>query len=172
MITQKELRNIMEYNPDTGIFKMIKKTSRRVSCDDDVGNYARKNHNGKAYLNVCINYKTYSIHRLAFLYMEGSFPKEQIDHINGNGTDNRWCNLRKVSQSENSRNMKLFSTNNSGVTGVSWFKRLSKWRARVKVDYKDITIGYFDNIFDAVCARKNAEVKYGFHRNHGSERSL
>jgi len=112
------------------------------------------------------------IHRLAFLYMEGSFPSDDVDHINGNGTDNRWINLRSVKRVENARNVKLLSSNTSGHAGVGWDVHRNKWRARITVNNKTKHLGRFDRIQEAVDARKHAEIEYDFHPNHGQIRPL
>lgn len=97
-------------------------------------------------------------------------PDEQIDHINHVRTDNRIVNLRKASNTENSRNASIGSNNTSGALGVWFEKRRNAWVAEIKVDRRKIHIGQFDAFEDAVAARKAAEVKYGFHENHGKKR--
>jgi len=101
----------------------------------------------------------------------GHEPKE-IDHINSDGLDNRLINLRNVDHLENGKNQKMKSNNISGVTGVSWNKKRSKWHANIGIKKRKIHIGYFFDKFEAVCARKAAEIKYGFHENHGLSRSV
>jgi len=91
----------------------------------------------------------------------------EVDHINGQRDDNRLENLRLVTRKENMQNAKRYSTNTSGVTGVSWSKSKNKWRAYVMSEYKLISLGYHADWFDAVCARKSADNRYGFHENHG-----
>lgn len=91
----------------------------------------------------------------------------EIDHINGQRDDNRLENLRLVTRKENMQNAKQYSTNTSGVTGVSWSKSKSRWRAYLVSEYKQISLGYYADWFDAVCARKSADNRYGFHENHG-----
>lgn len=71
----------------------------------------------------------YKAHRLAFLYMEGSFPRSDVDHINREPSDNRWANLRRATRSENNRNTRLYRNNTSGMRGVSWDKSKQKWVA-------------------------------------------
>lgn len=97
-------------------------------------------------------------------------PGEEIDHINHVRTDNRIVNLRKASNTENSRNASIGSNNTSGAVGVWFEKRRNSWVAEIKVDRRKIHIGQFENFEDAVAARKAAEVKYGFHENHGKKR--
>ena len=108
---------------------------------------------------IGIGYKMYQISRLAFLYMEGYFPENDVDHINRISTDNRWNNLREVSPQCNSRNCNLSKKNKSKVTGVLWIKRDKKWLADIKINYKKIYIGYFKKKKDAVKARWEAEIK-------------
>lgn len=96
----------------------------------------------------------YLLHRLIMNAKQG----EVVDHINGNTLDNRKSNLRICSVKENTRNHKRYSTNTSGHGGV--YKNRNRWRARIKVDNKLINLGSYENIEDAVKARKEAEKKY------------
>ena len=99
-------------------------------------------------------------------------PVDQVDHIDGNGLNNRWNNLREVSSQENNMNMRLSSNNTSGVTGVCWATRDKRWIANIKVNRKNKCLGYFTDFNEAVAARKAAEIEHGFHCNHGSNRPL
>ena len=83
-----------------------------------------------------------------------------VDHINGNGCDNRKCNLREATRSQNNMNKKLLSNNTSGVTGVYWAKNCNKWRAYITINHKRIDLGVFDIFEEAVTVRKAAEEKY------------
>jgi len=105
-------------------------------------------------------------HRLIWRYKTGKFPKHQIDHIDHNRNNNVFSNLREVSNQDNAKNSSKNKNNTSGTVGVSKGKR-GKWRAHIKVDYKYISLGEHINIEDAIIARKKAEVKYKFHKNHG-----
>ena len=91
----------------------------------------------------------------------------QVDHIDGNRKNNSISNLRVVSNMENHRNMKRSKSNKSGITGVSFHQRDKLWLSSIKVNYKTITLGCYKDFFLACCARKSAEIKYGFHANHG-----
>ena len=108
----------------------------------------------------------YFTHRLAFLYMTGSIPKE-VDHINHVKPDNRWKNLRAANRIINGRNRSMHCDNTSGVTGVYWHKKKGKWQAGIRVNDKRIYLGVFKHLEDATAARKTAEARYGFHPNHG-----
>jgi len=183
MITQEELKKLLSYNPETGVFTWRERDRKLFQCDRSWktwnSRYSEKeaggemnNSSGKKYLSISIFKKPYLSHRLAWLYMSGSFPDNEIDHINGDGRDNRFKNLRDVTRSENLKNARLHSNNSSGVVGVCWNKNAKKWMSHIMVDYNSIHLGYFGDWFEAICTRKSAEVKYGFHPNHGSNRPL
>lgn len=167
MITQEELKNFVNYDPDTGNFTRIVRLSQNMRVGDIAGCKHHKKHNGKTYIKFRIKSKLYSAHRLAFLYMNGAFPSDQVDHINGDSCDNRWINLREVKPLENQRNLKKPKHNTSGTVGVQWHKKFNKWHARIQVMKKNMSLGLFENFEDAVTARKSAELSYGFHKNHG-----
>lgn len=106
-------------------------------------------------------------HRIVWAMTTGSWPKEQIDHINGDKTDNRFANLREATDLQNRRNMKRPHTNKSGVCGVCWHKGDQKWVVQISHAGKRIRLGGFASLSDAASARKAAEIKYGYHPNHG-----
>mgnify|MGYP003706390801 CR=1 FL=1 len=161
-LTAAEARHFLSYNPFTGDLKWKNPRARRVKPGDSAGN---SNPNG--YISVAVKSCSYQAHRLAWLIHYGRWPKHHIDHVNGDTRDNRIRNLREVSHAENCRNQKLHSTNSSGVVGVSWYKPIQKWRARITVNGRDIHLGCFTQKPDAIAARKAADVEYGFHPNHG-----
>lgn len=122
------------------------------------------------YVCVRLHRKTYQAHRIIWDLMHPNDrlkPGEEIDHIDHDRANNRLSNLRKTSRKENSRNLSLARNNTSGVTGVRYDRSRSKWRAEIKVEKRPILLGRFDSFEDAVAARKAAEEKYGFHKNHG-----
>lgn len=122
---------------------------------------------GKGYFCGSIFDKQYSAARIAWLLHTGEWPKNCIDHINGNPLDNRISNLRDVSRLENQRNRKRFSTNTSGVCGV--VKDKDKWRAHITVNGALKSLGLFSDISEAAAARSAAEIEYGYHPNHGRD---
>jgi hypothetical protein len=95
-----------------------------------------------------------------------------IDHINGNGLDNRLANLRGCTHSENHKNVKRSDNNTSGATGVSRSRDKLRWRVRIRIGKKDVNLGEFKNFDDAVKVRRQAEIDNGYHINHGSDRPL
>jgi len=119
------------------------------------------------YREVSILGKSYRSHRLAWLLHYGEEPKNQIDHINGVRDDNRIENLRDTTQAENCKNVKKPKNNTSGCVGVYWKKRDSVWRAAISVNDIQVSLGAFKDKSDAIAARLKAEIKYGFHANHG-----
>ena len=161
-MTQEELKEILEYRPDTGEFFWKVKTSLRV----EVGKRAGYQRGG--YVFIRIKRKLYYAHRLAFLYMTGSWPTHFVDHDNRIRSDNRWSNLKEVSALQNARNASLSKNNTSGTNGVHWDKAKEAWAAVITVERKTKFLGYFDNIPAAASARKIAEQLHGFHPTHGA----
>lgn len=163
MLTYEEAIKLLEYNPITGDLKWHSSGRGRRS-DRIAGNL-----NAAGYLDLRVNgHRAYG-HRMAWLLTYGEWPDGQIDHINGVRDDNRIENLRVVTNKQNHTNMKRHKGNSSSVTGVYWNKRAGKWQAYICVDYKQIYLGVFKYLIDAETARKDAEIKFGFHKNHGRE---
>ena len=155
MITQLELIRLLNYNPNTGLFIWLISTARRIKVGDIAGSL-----NNRGYITIIINGKSYKAHRLAFLYMTGNWPKDQVDHINMIKSDNRWNNLREANTSQNKGNSLKHNDNKSGVKGVYWNKTINKWCAQIGVNSKTIHLGYFDNIEDAKIAYETAAIKH------------
>jgi hypothetical protein len=144
MITQEELKEILDYNPDTGIFtNRVTRNSRAVKGTNlnptNEGNYG----------SVHINKQKYLQHRLAWFYVYGKWPKEQLDHINRIKSDNRISNLRECSPRENSYNTK-------GQNKTSKYKGVSldnnKWKAQIRINGIKTTIGRFNTEIEAAKA--------------------
>ncbi len=122
----------------------------------------------KGYVKFKVDGKDEFAHKLAFIAMGVPVPEGmQVDHINHDRADNRWINLRLVTCSENMKNKSKYKNNVSGVPGVRWADYANRWRAVITIDRKQISLGTFVEFSEAVNARKNAEVLYGFHANHG-----
>ncbi|NWD65774.1 DUF1937 family protein [Pseudomonas sp. IPO3774] len=159
-ISQAKLKELLHYNPVTGVFTWVIGRSRTAA--GSVANTKDR----KGYLKAVIDKKPYYLHRLAFLFMVGEFPPDLVDHINGDRADNRWCNLRPVTYLENARNQKLNSGNLTGVRGVSWDER-SSWKAYAYQNNRQIFLGRFDSLFEAAAARRSFELQHKYHGNHG-----
>ena len=166
MITQETLKKYLRYEPDSGLFIRVAPYGRHAARK--AGEIAGCK-SGSGYLYIRIEGTRHSSHRLAFLYMNGEFPPEYVDHVNHVKDDNRWCNLRLANKVQNSHNQSMYSTNTSGVTGVSWNTRQEKWSAEIMVNGEAIFLGRVTNKAEAIKLRKAAEIKYGFHANHGLE---
>lgn len=171
--TPKDLRKVLRYDPQTGkLFWRERDVSMfRDGYRDAKGNCnnwnARYSGNeacnalSKGYLIGSVFGKRLKAHRVAWAIYYGEWPSHQIDHINGVRNDNRIENLRDVMSSENQKNMKTPSRNTAGHIGV--YAHNGKWRAKIK----NLHIGVFDSIDEAINARKNAQSRFGFHENHG-----
>ena len=164
MITQERLKEVLHYDPNTGIFTWLTSTSNSHKIGDVAGGIT---HSG--YYRISISNKLYYAHRLAWLYMYGELPKGSIDHINRATGDNRIENLRDVDHKINMKNTKRREDNTSGATGVRLHKRSGKWTARIYVNGKEIHLGYYTDKAKAIAKRRMAEVIYGFHANHGRD---
>ena len=129
----------------------------------------KPHHTGYLYVSIKVGEKKHniSLHRMAWTLHNKCKPSGFIDHINHDKSDNRIENLREVTKVQNNRNKSMCKLNTSGNTGVSWHKRDNIWEARIKVDYKQVYLGRFNSKEDAIKAREDAEVLYGFHANHG-----
>jgi HNH endonuclease/AP2 domain len=138
-LTQEELKHRLHYDTETGIFTWIRPRARRCKIGSIAGN---KNHLG--YRLIVVNSIRYLEHRLAFLYITGEWPGEIVDHINGNKSDNRWCNLRNATKSENGYHSRARKSNTSGFKGVYYSRKNRKWVANATINYKTHYLGIFD----------------------------
>lgn len=162
MLTVEMAKELLRYDPETGLLYWRISLSNKGPAGSLAGCITPS-----GYIRIGINNKEYMAHRLVWLIHYGEFPKAELDHINHLGLDNRIENLRNVSHKENGKNQKKRQNNKSGVMGVSWDKRAGKWAANIYDKKKHIYLGIYADWFDAVCARKSAQVKYNFHPNHG-----
>jgi len=165
MINQIELKKIIHYSAETGHFTWLISPSKNVKRGDMAGCIS----NDTLYMKIRINKKQYSAHRLAFLYMTGKWPENQIDHINHIRNDNKWSNLREATSTENNRNQSISKSNKSGFTGVYWSKLERKWKAQIKINNKVIGLGTFIDKEKAILKRQIANILFGFHENHGAK---
>ncbi|MGG8661087.1 HNH endonuclease signature motif containing protein [Streptomyces lividans] len=120
------------------------------------------------YINVRFDGKYYKSHRIVWEMINGDIDDAMfIDHINHNRSDNRIENLRLVTKQWNAMNQSIRFNNKTGVIGVSWVERLSKYVSKIRVNGRDYHLGCFSDIDDAKAARIKAEIEHGFHENHG-----
>lgn len=176
-LTQDYLKECLNFDPSTGIFvwrhRPREHFTTNIAFKAVNSRFAGKiaasaSGQGKTtYTTIGVNGKAYYAHRLAWLYMFGKFPVDQIDHINGDGTCNKIINLREASHSENARNCSLFKTNTSLYNGVYFDSWGNRWRARIGARGREENLGSFKTKFAAVYARHAANLKYEYHKNHG-----
>jgi hypothetical protein len=121
---------------------------------------------GKAYLRLGFAAKHIYAHRIIWVWMTGEQP-QTIDHIDGNGLNNKWDNLRSVTQAENVRNARKHTSTKSGMTGVTFRKESGRWRVRIGINNKVSTVGTFKNLDEAIQARDAAYQFNGYAINHG-----
>lgn len=174
------LRRLLDYDPATGVltwrargtdlFNETEGRSADHACalwnSRYAGTEAFTAADGSGYRSGCILHAHCKAHRAIWAIVTGDWPVDQVDHINGVRTDNRWVNLRAADNQANSRNRKLQSNNKSGRVGVSWDRRDGSWRAYISLDRR-VHLGCFDTFEAAVAARTDAEAKFGYHPNHG-----
>ena len=136
MLTQDELKSLVHYNPDTGLFSWIKKKPQG-RYKENLGWITNK-----GYIEICIAQKRLKAHRWAWFYVHGELP-DQIDHMNGIKDDNKLCNLRVVTNKQNHENRGFQKNNTSGFKGVT--KRGNKFVAQITHNQKNIYIGIFES---------------------------
>lgn len=127
-LTHEILLTTLDYDPISGLFRRVLKPRKgRGKVGDIVGSSVKG-----AYWRIGIGSKTYRAHRLAWFYMTGSWPVEEIDHRDGDGFNNSWSNLRSATTITNKWNMKKPITNTSGYKGVCYNKSRRKWQAMIR----------------------------------------
>jgi hypothetical protein len=122
------------------------------------------------YCRIQIKNKNYLAHRLIWLYVNGELPNS-IDHINGNGIDNRIENLRNVDAFQNMKNCKISKTSKFGIYGVNLCKKTGNYYSTITNRKRRYWLGYSSDFFEACCKRKSAEIVHKFHSNHGRLRN-
>lgn len=180
---QTLLNQLLRYEPETGkLFWLRRDVSlfepkgrpREVAARIWNTRYAGEEaltHRRHGYFTGAIHGVEYMAHRVIWRIMTGDDPEGEIDHINGVRDDNRWCNLRLVSSTENRRNSCVRSDNQSGTVGVSRYARTGKWWAYIVINGTTKHLGLYDDKQEAIRARKKAERVFGFHPNHGRKRA-
>ena len=142
MIDVETVRRLLDYDPATGIFTWKPRGEKR---DWDT-RWSGKQTGTKClgYLVISIYDRPYRAHRLAWLYVHGTWPNGGLDHINRDKADNRIANLRIATDSQNGANARRPRNNKSGFKGVYWFKPMRKWRAQIGINGKMQYLGDFD----------------------------
>ena len=140
-LTQKRLKEVLHYDPETGVFTWVKRTGA-AKAGSSAGCVKGTSATLRYYV-IRVDSALYRAHRLAWLYVTGAYPTGLIDHVDGNGLNNAWANLRECSHAENQQNRVKQANNRSGYLGVSWAKYQSKWQAQITVRGDHRHLGFF-----------------------------
>lgn len=182
-ITPELLLQLLRYEPNTGKLFWLERTAnlfrpgnnKSPTARAQAWNKVNAGNEALAFVNPISGYlhgmvfkRLVYAHRAAYMIALGEVPDE-IDHINGDRTDNRLENLRAVDRKENTKNTRRVAFNTSGASGVHLDKRTAKWIAQINVDGRRRHLGVFLTRDDAVAARKAAETRFGYHPNHGRD---
>lgn len=147
-ITQEQVKSLLHYDMETGVFTRMVRTSNRIKVGDIAGSI-----NVDGYLLIMLHGIRHQAHRLAWLYVYGVWPTNDIDHADGNKTNNRISNLRDSTNSENHQNRRM-------AKGYSFCKAAGKWMATIKVDGKCHYLGVFSAESEARAAYLAAKKIY------------
>jgi len=138
MLTIERLKHLLHYDPDTGVFTHRVPRKRVI-----VGTEAGHIDESTGYRTICIDYKKYYAHRLAYFYVTGVWPSSLIDHRDTDKLNNRFINLRDASRLINQQNVRKAPSNSStGLIGAH--KKRGKWSSKIRVDGKVVQLGTFD----------------------------
>lgn len=161
-LTLERLRQLLLYIPETGKFIWLTSGKGKQA-------FAKAGRINNGYRSIKIDQTVYYAHRLAWLWTHGEWPTGYLDHINLDRSDNRICNLRLATHSQNSFNRKLLSNNKSGFQGVCWIKSAKRWRASIRTNGRRINLGQFRTLEEASAAyRDAAETHFGDFANKHS----
>lgn len=138
-LTYARLREVLHYDPDTGIFTWLIRTANRNRVGGIAGTV-----DPLGYRRIIVDNEAGYGHRLAWLYMTGEWPVVLIDHRDLNNDNNRWDNLREATHGQNKGNVRRYSSNTSGYKGVTLVKKSGRWHAQIAPKGKNINLGYYD----------------------------
>ena len=148
MLTAERLHEVLQYDADSGVFTRIDKRQKKVGTVST-----------KGYLCICVDYRIYKAARLAWLYMTGRWPENQIDHRDNNRLNNAWANLRDVDNTGNQQNRTEHPERSAtGAVGVQ--KLGDRYRAKISVQGKRLHLGMFDTVAAADAAYREAKIKH------------
>ena len=147
-LTAERLRELLHYDPKTGIFTWL--VSRRVVRAGDQAGTVKED----GYLYIKIDQRSHLGHRLAWLYMTGKWPPDQVDHRDLVGSHNWWENLRLADNSQNNANSECRAA--SGIKGVTWVESRKRWQAQITVHGRNIFLGRFSEAGEAAAAYATA----------------
>lgn len=147
-------RELLDYEPATGVFRWRVKPRKGVHVGDRAGGMI-----SLGYRAIRIDGRRYLEHRLAWVWFFGEQPPSELDHINGCPGDNRIANLRAATSAQNKQNTRSRAGSRSGLKGVSWIAARAKWRAEIRANGRALHLGYFENPEQAHAAYREVAGK-------------
>lgn len=162
MVTVERVRESLRYSPIVGVFEW-KKAGRKVR----VGGLAGAVVKSSGYVRIVLDGKPYPAHRLAWLYMTGEWPAHEVDHIDGDRSNNAWNNLRMATANTNGWNKRVMKTNRSGIKGLTQHPETGRWQARFEADGKVWSAMFATKEEAEAEMRKKREEVHGEFANHG-----
>lgn len=166
-LSPTQLKKLLTYDRQTGQLTWRERKNLPEWNGKHAGKIAGYTHS-EGYVGVGIAGKLYLAHRIAWAIAHNKWPTHQLDHINGNRSDNRLCNLREADYSLNAKNSSKHAKNTSGVSGVSWHAKAKKWHAEVCVDKVKHRLGLFHSLTDAAQVVQDFRRRHGFTERHGT----
>lgn len=158
----KDLRAMLAYDAATGALAWRVDRSNAIKAGSKAGSATRDR-----YMSVLVDGRRHYAHRIAWALHYGRWPKGQIDHINGDRSDNRLINLRDVTPTENARNRAASKLASPHGSGIKFHPRTGLWRASIGDGGRCVELGAFKELRTAKAARRAAEMRLGYHQNHG-----
>lgn len=162
-LTKHELEQWLSYEPETGVF-LWRMQRGKASAGRVAGSV-----NNKGYRMIGIGGKCHQAHRLAWLWVHGAWPSNDLDHVNQIKDDNRIANLREATASENMQNRSLHANNSSGYRGVHWHKGTGRWEAQIRIDGRLKYLGRFSTKEAAYAAYQTAAAEMHTHNPMAKE---
>lgn len=153
MITYEQVKKFFDYETETGLLIWRLRPEYNKTWNTRYAGKEGGSFDKNGYRQITINRKMYLVHRVIYFWMTAEWP-EEIDHRNGNPSDNRWENLRPATHAENMQNMKKFKNNRSGFCGVAG--NAGKWQVYLGHKY----IGLFETVEEANMAYCDAKMKF------------
>lgn len=155
-LTAEHVRYRLSYDPETGIFRWRNPNAKSpVNAGDVAGTLTKA-----GYIIICVDRIYVMAHRLAWLFVTGDWPINEIDHRDTDGSNNRWRNLRPATSTQNKGNTSLRRDNTSGFKGVAFHKRKGRFAAHIRVSGRSVHLGYFDDPIEAHQAYQEAASRY------------
>lgn len=139
MLTQSRLKELLHYDPETGVWTWLVSPANNTPAGDIAGGLDER-----GYRRIRVDGRKYRASRLSVLYMTGKWPSRHVDHKDTDTKNGRWGNLREATNSQNIANSRVRSDNKSGLKGVHWSKQCEAWRADLGVSGRREYLGLFD----------------------------